>query len=49
MQGMFFSWINDIIEDPAWKIIGLGASGIPDLGYSHDREMDQVLENEIQP
>lgn len=36
-------------EDPAWKIIALGASGVPDLGYSHDRELGQVLENEIKP
>lgn len=33
--------------DPAWKIIGLGHSGVPDLGSRHDEHLANELRREI--
>jgi hypothetical protein len=35
-----------IEDDPAWKLIGLGSSGVTDLAERHDEYLIQILDGE---
>lgn len=44
-------WPEDkpIEEHPAWRVVGLGHSGVGDMAEEHDRYIAELLEEESKP
>ena len=38
-----------VVDDPAWDIVGLGASDVDDLASRHDEHLVEELQREMRP